>query len=75
MMSPKLPPNNLKALHPFREVILATTDLSRAIEEHCRIHRAARIYPLQTPLWCDRFENCLDCIIKFCNHYQPSAEK
>lgn len=74
-MSPKLPPNDIKAPQPFRERIWAASDLSRAIEEHCRTHRAARIHPLQTPLWCDRFENCLDCIMKFCNHYHPSTGK
>ena len=72
-MFTKLPPNNLKAPPPFQEAVWASSDLSRALEEHCRAHRAARLHPLQMPLWCDRFETCLACIMKFCNSYQPPA--
>lgn len=68
----QLPPNSIKAPKAFSNQIYYRSDLARMMEEHCRTHRQARIHKLQTPLWCDRYENCLDCLMDFANRYVPS---
>lgn len=70
----QLPPNNLKA-PPFQRMpVFPLNDYSRAMEEYCRQHRQARISPLQTPLWCDRYENCLLCLMEFANNNPPQQQ-
>ena len=64
-----LPPNNLKAPIGQQIPMCYKTDLAEQMEEFCRTHMAARISPYQTPLWCDRFENCRDCMMYWANQY------
>lgn len=67
----QLPPNNLKA-PPFQQMpVIPLNDYSRAMEDYCRIHRKARINQFQTPLWCDRYANCLACLMEFANTNPP----
>ena len=67
----QLPPNNLKA-PPYQQIrVFPISDLARQMEEYCRTHRQARMLNLQTPLWCDRYESCLHCMMDFANRYVP----
>ena len=62
--------HDFKAPPTQRMPAIPLTDAARAIEEWCRTHLSRRVSPYQTPCWCDRFENCRDCIINFANNLQ-----
>ena len=66
--------HDFKAPPTQRMPAIPLTDAARAIEEWCRAHRSRRVSPYQTPCWCDRFENCRDCIINFANNQQLPEE-
>lgn len=66
-----LPSNNLKALPIQQFKVFPISDLARHMEEYCRDHRQSRLNKFQTPLWCDRYESCLHCMMDFANRYVP----
>ena len=61
-------PKVFKAPVAQQTIVLPTTPLAREMENYCRDHRKARISPYQTPLWCDRYADCLHCLMDFANH-------